>query len=290
MKRYTKHTPLHAGQWNKILSGLANCAAGPVGGEEHEGVLRAVLVLKWMHSNGATPDVGHYTTAANGCAKAGGWNTLHSIMAEAIDNGLGKLPGLTRLCVEELSAGEAKAAAVDVVLQRFAGHGAFTAAQWTIVLNGLAEAQDAAQAVLVLQWMHVHGMALDVRHYGAAANACEQAGDWARLGGLMAEVDEKAATSDTLAGPLPGLTRFCYGELSHTDTNASAVDGVLQRYTKHRPFQPAQWAALLTSFANVHDDERGELVLQWMEANGADPDAIQNAILSHFPFYQMSME
>jgi hypothetical protein len=103
--------------------------------------------------------------------------------------------------------------------------------------------------------------------------AYENGGNWEQVHELMAEMHNKDI------GPVRDLPRICAMELEQADASASSVDEVLDKYTKHAPLHPQQWASLLNGFAE--DDGRAILVLRWMEANGAAPNVVRDTISRH---------
>ena len=129
---------------------------------------------------------------------------------------------------------------------------------------------------MVLRWMEANGAAPGDHHYHSVMCAYENGGNWEQVHELMAEMHHKDI------GPVRDLTRFCRLELQQADASASSVDEVLNKYKKHAPLQPQQWASLLNGFAKAEDDGRAILVLRWMEANGAAPNVVRDAISRHF--------
>jgi predicted Zn-dependent protease with MMP-like domain len=204
---------------------------------------------------------------------------VHVLIAEMHHKGIGPLRDLTRLCAAEVRQADASAGAVDQVLKKYTKYAPPAPLKWIPMLDSLAE--DTERATLVLRWMEANGAAPNAMHYQKVVQACEKDSNWDQVHVLIAEMHHKGI------GPLRDLTRLCAAEVRQADASAGAVDQVLKKYTKYVLHNPEQWAAMLTGLVHesrvlargtmqVGDTERVTLMLRWMEANGAAPNAIMH--------------
>jgi pentatricopeptide repeat protein len=260
-----KYAPLRAKQWMTVLDGL----------EKERDADRAVLVLRWMEANDAGANRTHFDAVVTACSRSGDLDQAEKLLHEMDNKGLNTKRQTPLRCTLEILHTSSSAGAVDAVLQKNALR--LNPLQWTSVLNGLGwKKQGADRAVLVLRWMEANGTAPNDHHYQSVLRAYEKGDNWEQVHELIAVMHNKDI------GPVRDLTRFCAMELQQADASASSVDEVLNKYTKHAPLQPQQWASLLNGFAKAEDDGRAILVLRWMEANGAAPSVVRDAISRHF--------
>jgi pentatricopeptide repeat protein len=284
LKKYTKYAPLAPLQWAAILAILAQAEVAATLSvswtEIRRKLSRAVLVLRWMEANGTPPDTIHYKKMIEAYERRSQWGRVHALIEEMHLKGIGPVRDLARLCTTEVQQAHASASAVDEVLKKYAEYPPLAPPQWAAVLNTLAQAKDDERALLVLRWMEANGASPSAMHYQKVIEAYERRSKWDRVHALIEEMHRKGI------GPVRDIPRLHAVEVQQAHASASAVDEVLKKYAEYPPLHRRQWTAVLNTLAQAGDEERAVLVLRWMEANGASPNAIQDAILSHFPFYQ----